>query len=34
MALTATMLTIDCADPTRLATFWSEAAGRVRAERG
>ncbi|HEX5596484.1 MAG TPA: VOC family protein [Micromonosporaceae bacterium] len=27
MALTATMVTIDCADPTRLAAFWSQAAG-------
>jgi predicted enzyme related to lactoylglutathione lyase len=27
MALTAHMVTIDCADPARLAKFWSEAAG-------
>jgi len=27
MALTARMVTIDCADPRRLAAFWSEAAG-------
>jgi predicted enzyme related to lactoylglutathione lyase len=27
MALTARMVTIDCADPTGLARFWSEAAG-------
>jgi hypothetical protein len=27
MALTARMVTIDCADPTGLAKFWSEAVG-------
>jgi predicted enzyme related to lactoylglutathione lyase len=27
MALTARMVTMDCADPTRLAAFWSQAAG-------
>ncbi|HWH00694.1 MAG TPA: VOC family protein [Pilimelia sp.] len=27
MALTAHMVTIDCADPVRLAGFWSDAAG-------
>jgi hypothetical protein len=33
MALTAQLVTIDCADPTSLAKFWSEAAGyEIRAD--